>query len=207
MCGRYSLTTDPEQLAERFGVQQRLESFEPNHNVRPTQEAPVVIERDGERQLVLMRWGLIPSWAEDMSIGARMINARAETVAEKSSFKNSLRKYRCLVPADGFYEWQTTGKKKQPFVFQVDGGDIFALAGLYSNWKRPDGQWLQSYTIITTEPNELVAPVHNRMPVGLPRDAEALWLDPTLDDPHALQAFLRSFDADRMRMQPVVGAL
>lgn len=208
MCGRYSTgNTDAASLRERFAVQQGLESLRPSSNIKPTQDAPVVIARDGDRELTLMRWGLIPAWAKDTMIGSKTFNARAETVAEKPSFRQAFRRRRCLVPGTGFYEWQGEGRHKTPYRFSVGDDEIFAFAGLYETWRQPTGELLYTYTIITTTPNELVAPVHNRMPVILPRDAEAMWIDPGFEDTDHLQALLAPYPADAMQMQPVDGAL
>ena len=208
MCGRYSSDgIDVSALAERFDVQNTLEEFVPNHNIKPTQDAPVVVERDGNRELALMQWGLIPGWAKDPKIGYKMFNARAETVGEKPAFKSSFRRKRCLIPATGFYEWQHEGRGKVPYLFTVGDHEIFGFAGLYDSWRAPNGEVLYTYTLITTMPNELVAPVHNRMPVILPRDKEQLWIDPELEDPHFLQSLLEPYPADLMQMTKVEGKL
>ena len=162
---------------------------------------PVVI-LDQERQLALFRWGLIPFWADDPSIGNRLINARAETIAQKPSFRDAFKKRRCLVPADSFYEWQKTDSGKQPTRIMLRSEEPFAFAGLWEHWKSPEGQEIYSYTIITTSPNELVAPVHNRMPVVLPRDGEGAWLDPQTH-PADLHELLQPFDATKMQLYPV----
>jgi putative SOS response-associated peptidase YedK len=154
-----------------------------------------------------MRWGLIPPWAKDASIASKLFNARAETVAEKASFRNAFRKRRCLVPATGFYEWRTEGKTKTPFRFVVDDGAPFAFAGLHETWRDHAGETIQSYTLITTTPNELVAPIHNRMPVILTRDAEEIWLDPGFEDADYLQSLLVPYAADAMDMEQVEGSL
>lgn len=208
MCGRYSTTnTDAAVLRERFAVQNRLETFTPSLNVKPTQEAPVVISCDGDQVLTAMRWGLIPPWAKDAAIASKTFNARAETVAEKPSFRHAFRRRRCLVPAVGFYEWQHEGGRKVPYEFGVDDGDVFAFAGLYEMWRSPSGKTCQTYTIITTTPNDLVAPIHNRMPVILPRAVEAVWLDPQFEDTAYLQSLLVPYPANAMRMRPVDGTL
>lgn len=208
MCGRYTTTnTDAAVLRERFAVQRSIEAFTPSHNVKPTQDAPVVIARDGDRELASMRWGLIPAWAKEATIGGKMFNARAETVAEKPSFRHAFRRRRCLVPATGFYEWQADGRHKVPREFVVGDGEVFAFAGLYETWRNPGGDPIHSYAIITTTPNELVAPIHNRMPVILPRDTEAVWLDPDFEDVGFLQSLLVPFPADAMQMRTVAGPL
>lgn len=170
-------------MAERFGVQQVLFAPEARYNIAPTQPVPVVVERataGSERIRVLeqFQWGLVPSWAKDPGIGAKMINARSETVREKPSFRSAVKYRRCIVPADGFYEWDKSGGNKQPYLFRRADGDTFGFAGLWEEWNAPDGSPLQTCTILTTSANETVARVHDRMPVILrTRDDEAEWLD------------------------------
>lgn len=209
MCGRY--TSDGiavQQLIERYEAQPKaLEDYVPNPNIKPTQHAPVVVAHDGGRDVALMQWGLVPFWAKDPKIGYKMFNARAETIADKPAFKHAFKRKRCLVPATGFYEWKQEGRGKVPYRFTVGEHEIFSFAGLYETWRTPDGGTLYSYTIITTTPNELVANVHDRMPVLLPRDHEQPWLDPSLDDPFFLQTLLQPFAAAAMRMTKVEGAL
>jgi len=205
MCGRYALAA-PENLAERFSADAMLEVLAPTFNVAPTRWMPVVV-RNSPNRLELMRWGLIPSWAKDASIGARMINARAETLAEKPAFKRLFKSRRCLVPATGFYEWRQEGAGKQPYFIRLADGDTFAFAGLYDFWRDPDGNPVRSYTIITTEPNAVVAPIHNRMPVILSPEAEPDWVDPAVDDLDYLQTLLVPYPAARMVAYPVSKAV
>lgn len=179
MCGRYTLAVSPAQLAARFEVAPL--ALQPRYNIAPTQPAPVVRLSNGARELALLRWGLIPSWANDAAIGARLINARSETVLEKPAFRTAFRRRRCLIPASGFYEWQQQTSGKQPFYFTPVDGDLMAFAGLWEQWRAPDGAVVESYTILTTAANEIVAPIHDRMPVILPPDLDALWLDPAAD--------------------------
>ena len=201
MCGRFTLTVDSGAIAKAFGVAPSLQT-EPRYNVAPTQEV-VSILHDETKHLEALRWGLIPSWSKEESIGARMINARAETLAEKPSFKRLLQGRRCLIVADGFYEWKKEQGGKTPMYFTLPDHDLFAFAGLWDVWKRPDGQQLHTCTIITTEPNELVATVHNRMPVILPKDAQEEWLDPAQHDVHVLQQLLKAYTASEMFVHPV----
>jgi putative SOS response-associated peptidase YedK len=196
MCGRYTLTTPPELIADLFDVE-GVPTFAPRWNVAPTQEAAVVrVPGPGaKRRLDFLRWGLVPAWAEDPSIGNRMINARAETAAEKPSFKRSLQKQRCLVLADGFYEWRKDGKVKQPIWIHRSDGRPFAFAGLWANW-RPRGApreepALETFTILTTTPNDLMKPIHDRMPVILAPEDFGLWLDPKVVDPAQVTPLLR----------------
>jgi putative SOS response-associated peptidase YedK len=195
MCGRYSLVPKAD-FAERFGVENLQLDLEPRYNIAPTQTTPV-ITRNSPNRAEEMRWGLVPFWAKDPSIGNKMINARAETVAEKPAFRKALAARRCLVPASGFYEWKRDAGGKVPhYIFLRDTGS-FAFAGLYEIWKDQDGQVLKTYTIITTTPNELMETIHNRMPVILSREDEGLWLDKEAEIP-ALLALLRPYPAEQM---------
>jgi putative SOS response-associated peptidase YedK len=201
MCGRYTLTVDIETVAKTFGVPATLETT-PRYNIAPTQEV-VTIMRNGSPHLAWLRWGLIPSWSKDESIGSRMINARAETLAEKPSFRSLLRSKRCLVIADGFYEWKKENGFKTPMYIGLKSGEPFAFAGLWDHWRNPDGQQVLSCTIITTEPNELVATIHNRMPAILLPEAREEWLDPGMQDDHALTHWLAPYPAAEMTARPV----
>jgi putative SOS response-associated peptidase YedK len=197
MCGRFTLATDLDELEERFSFHAANLSCKPRYNIAPSQPVLTLIGGD-ERRAGLLRWGLIPSWAKDPAIGDRMINARAETVAEKPSFRRALQKRRCLVLADGFYEWKKEGKKKTPMYIRLKSQEPFGFAGLWETWKSPDGESIHSCTIITTTPNSLMEPIHNRMPVLLPRDAEALWLDRSIEDPARLLPLLIPYPAEAM---------
>ncbi|MGE0681240.1 MAG: SOS response-associated peptidase [Candidatus Binatia bacterium] len=197
MCGRFTLTTDLGDLEERFSFHVVNLSFKPHYNIAPSQQVLTVIGAE-ERRAGLLRWGLIPSWAKDSSIGNRMINARAETVAEKPSFRRALQKRRCLVLADGFYEWKTEGKKKTPMYIALTDHKPFGFAGLWETWKSPEGETIHSCTLITTTPNALMESIHTRMPVILPRDAEAAWLDRSLEDPARLLPLLVPYPANNM---------
>lgn len=201
MCGRFSIFADPERLAERFDATLPPQGLAPRYNAAPTQDLPVILNQEADA-IQLLRWGLVPFWAKDPSIGNRMINARAETLAEKPSFRNALQKRRCLVLADGFYEWQQTDDGKIPLRITLASGEPFAFAGLWETWRSPDGESLRTFTIITTEPNELLATIHNRMPALLLPEHEQLWLD---DHAHqeAWLAALRPYPAERMAAYPV----
>ncbi|MBZ5722743.1 MAG: SOS response-associated peptidase [Acidobacteriia bacterium] len=203
MCGRYRLSRRKEFLAEHFGADFADLDWEPRYNIAPTQPVPVVRRDDRGMtfNVSLMRWGLIPSWAGDTS--APMINARCETAASKPSFREPLQRRRCLIPADGFYEWQRAAKVKQPFCFEVGEGAIFAFAGLWDRWRDPNGQVIESCTILTTTPNELLADVHDRMPVILAADSYDRWLDPTMQDAASAVGLLKPFDSNLMRRYPV----
>ena len=195
MCGRYSLIADLGELAQRFEFDGDWLAFESAYNVAPTQDVLTVV--GGEtRRAGFMRWGLIPWWAKSASIGSRMINARAETVAQKPAFRDALRRRRCLVLADGFYEWRRTGSARTPMRVVMRSGEPFAFAGLWSVWRDPDGARIPSCAIITTAANDLLRPIHDRMPVVLPRDMEAFWLDGSIDDPGALGSVLAPYPDD-----------
>jgi len=205
MCGRFSQTATLTTITRRFGVQTpRAESaaWTPHYNIAPTQTV-VVVGDDGQRYLTEMHWGLIPSWAQDPAIGNRMINARAETVATKATFRVALRKRRCLVVADGFYEWQKRVRSKQPFYIVLKSREPFGFAGLWESWTSPDGKEIKSCTIITTEANELLKPIHDRMPVILTHEAEAIWLDPTIQEAASLLPLLKPYPAEEMEAHPV----
>jgi len=178
MCGRYYFFTPADIVAGRFGLA-ASPSLRPRFNIAPQSEAPVILPGEGTRRLVAMRWGLVPSWSKDPASAYRMINARAETAPEKPSFRGPFRRQRLLVPADGFFEWKREGESKRPFALRLVSRVPFAMAGLWDRWKTPDGGELLSFTILTTSANPLVSSVHDRMPVILPKEAEAAWLDPT----------------------------
>ena len=198
MCGRYSLKADIAQLAMRFEFAADEAIHEPAYNIAPTQQV-LTVTNDGERRASYMRWGLIPFWAKDAKIGYRMINARGETVAEKPSFRTALRKRRCLILADGFYEWQKLGgKQKRPMRIVLKSGEPFAFAGLWETWKDPEGEMVKSCTIITTAANDFLRPIHDRMPVILPRESESFWLDKDVEDPLALTSVIAPYP-DSMR--------
>ncbi len=189
MCGRYTIYTDLTQLAERFGFDVGDVDLLPSYNVAPTQSVLTVVHNEGNHA-GLMRWGLIPSWAKDMSVGSRMINARAETVAEKPSFRAALTRRRCLVIADGFYEWQKTATGKRPMRIAMEDGRPFAFAGLWEVWKSPDSGLVKSCTIITTSATDRLQSIHARMPVILTPDAEEPWLDGSIEDTAVLSQHL-----------------
>jgi putative SOS response-associated peptidase YedK len=204
MCGRFTLTVDPADLREAFDGYIFPAKFAPRFNIAPTQPI-LAISNDGKKAVDFFVWGLIPSWSKDPTIGSRLINARAETLAEKPSFRGAFKYKRCLILADGFYEWKTVPgtKTKIPHFIFLKSRAPFAFAGLWDEWHSPDGGSLRSATIITTDPNELMATIHNRMPVILnPRDY-AKWLDPTPQTPANLQPLLQPFPADMMSAYPV----
>ena len=204
MCNRYRLTHSKQYLAERFEAWDEVED-RPRYNIAPTQPVVTVRKEHGKktRKFTTMHWGLIPSWAKDTSIGTRTLNARSETVTTTPAFRQSILTKRCLIPADGFYEWQKMGSVKQPYCFEVGEGDVFAFAGLWDQWKSPDGQIIESCTILTTTLNNLVAEMHDLMPVIVPPDKYDVWLDPDVNDFNVIREILRPYDANLMRRYPV----
>ncbi len=181
MCGRYASSRRPEDLVSYFEVADPPEEvLAPSWNVAPTDPVSIVAVRDGRRQLRVARWGLVPSWAKDPKVGARFINARAETLADKPAFRAAYARRRCLVPADGYYEWQREGTGKQPWFLSDGAGDPLAMAGLYELWRATDGPWLVSCTIVTTSAPDELGEIHDRTPLLVPRDAWTTWLDPEL---------------------------
>jgi putative SOS response-associated peptidase YedK len=226
VCGRFVTASSPALLAERFGVDEvAIEGeTEPNYNVAPREQVSVVRERDGRRVLSRLRWGLVPSWAKDPSIGDRMINARAEGLATKPAYKRSFAKKRCIIPADGFYEWRVIAPpatpkgrpKKQPAFIHRRDGEPMAFAGLWDVWRVPDGleidgvgfdRWLRSCVIVTTRANDLLAPLHDRMPVLLPEAAWSSWLDPANDDVASLAELLVPAPDAELELWPVSTAV
>lgn len=205
MCGRFSQSQSAGAIAQAFQVD--VPPLTPRYNIAPTQPVATVLRtpEHQDRQFRMLHWGLIPSWAKDKKIGARLINARAETVAEKPAFRSAFRKQRCLVLADGFYEWQQqeNHKQKQPFYFRFQDGRPFAFAGLWEHWEDANGDELESCTLLTTQANELMRPIHNRMPVILdPKDYD-LWLDLEMKNPELLQPLLHLYATQEMMAYPV----
>ena len=189
MCGRFTLISNIGELQLRFGFAMEPPETQPRYNIAPTQQVLTVVN-DGERRGELMRWGLVPSWAKDVKIGNRMINAVSETAASKPAFRSAFRRRRCLVLADGFFEWRKEGKQRIPLYFSQKSGEPMAFAGLWENWQSPEGEWIRSCTILTTAANSFIEPIHNRMPVILSAETEPLWLDPLTDTPANLEPLL-----------------
>jgi putative SOS response-associated peptidase YedK len=203
MCGRFALTTPASTIAEIFKVDV-LPDLLPRYNVAPTTEVLCVVQDEGKRELQSFRWGLIPGWAKDRKIAASTLNARADTVATKPAFRAAFKRRRLLVVADGFYEWQKDGKRKIPHLIQMDDGRPFGMAGLWERWTDPDsGEVLRTCSIVTTGPNELMGPIHDRMPVILPPETWDTWLDPAVDDPARLGELLVPFPAGSMKERRV----
>lgn len=204
MCGRFALFSPEEMLSAMFGVEGA--GFpSPSYNIPPTRDIAAVraaAEGAARRELALLRWGLIPSWAKDPAIGNRMINARAETAPDKPAFRSAFRLRRCLVPADGFYEWRKAGARKQPYFVRMADGRPFAIAALWELWAGPDGE-IASCTLLTTDANERLAPIHDRMPVILSPADYGAWLDPELDKPATLLPLLRPYPPGEITAFPV----
>ena len=202
MCARYTMTLPDEALSKLYGLA-RFAEFEPRFNIAPAQRVPVVrLDPEGERELVLMQWGLVPAWARDIPIGAKLINARSETVAEKPAFRRAFQRRRCLMPADGFYEWQPTNGRKQPVYIRLVGGEPFAFASLWEAWTSPDGEVLETCTLLTTEPNELMRPIHNRMPVIVRAESYETWMSVEAK-PADLMGLFKPFSSEAMEAWPV----
>jgi putative SOS response-associated peptidase YedK len=205
MCGRYRLSRRKRLVEEYFDSVSGEEDWSPRFNIAPTQPIPVIRQnpKNPVRELSLVRWGLIPSWAKDSSIAAKMINARSETAGTKPAFRDALKFRRCMIPADAFYEWKNTGSTKQPYCFEVNDGELFAFAGLWDRWKNPSGVWVETCSILTTTPNAMTSAVHDRMPVILDPDSYDLWLDPGMTNVGAASDLLKPYDARLMRCFPI----
>ena len=207
MCGRYQIVTDAKALYEAFQVEAQLEAGPlARYNVAPATDQLVILQEGGQRVARWHRWGLIPHWAKDKTIGYKTINARGESVAAKPAFRAALRQRRCLVPATGFYEWKVLADGKQPYMIRLKDGGLFSFAGLWESWAGPEGE-VRTFSIITTEPNALMARIHDRMPVILPRAQYARWLDPALRDPAAIQPLIASYPAGELEAIPVGRAI
>jgi putative SOS response-associated peptidase YedK len=204
MCGRYRLSRRKQLIQEYFDTSEEVD-WEPRYNIAPSQRVGIIRQDRAkpERRFSLARWGLIPYWAKDSSIGYKLINARSETVTSKPAFREAFERRRCLIPADGFYEWKREGQTKQPFHFGLQDDSLFAFAGLWDRWKDASGQMVESCSILTTTPNSLLADVHNQMPVILSPEHYDLWLDPGFKRTEAFKEMLSPFDATLMKRYPV----
>jgi putative SOS response-associated peptidase YedK len=203
MCGRYRLSRRKQVVEEYFESASEEEDWSPRYNIAPTQPVPTVRQAGANRILSAMRWGLVPSWASDLSIGARLINGRSESVLEKPAFRDAFRLRRCLIPADGFYEWRKAGKERHPFHFAMKDGSLFAFAGVWDRWKSPGGPVVESCSILTTSANKLLDDMHDRMPVILPRHLYQAWLSAPGSEAERLAELLVPFDATLMRRHAV----
>ncbi len=202
MCGRFVRKRSSKLLAAEFGAAHISDELQPSFNIAPTHNVAVIVN-DAARKLVSMRWGLVPASATDPKIGSRLINARAETLTERTAFKSAFMMRRCLIIADGFYEWQKAGGSKTPMLIELKSQRSFGFAGLYETWTSPLGERLTTCTIITTEPNALVRDIHDRMPVILPKEVEDFWLDPSVGDHRRLLDILSPYPAGQMDAYPV----
>ena len=209
MCGRFTQQFTWQELHALYGLTNVPQNIEPRYNLAPTEKAWVVRHdpKTGGRTLEALRWGLVPHWAKDLSIGAKMINARGETLATTPAFRDAFRERRCIIPASGFYEWKKTGAAKQPYAIVPADARVFAFAGLWSSWREKtaggEAEWIRTCAIVTGEPNELLAPIHNRMPVILPRETWPAWLGEEQASADELQSLLKPYQADRMRAYPI----
>jgi putative SOS response-associated peptidase YedK len=197
MCGRYGLAADEKTLLDRYELPSEMVGFKPRYNIAPTQNLPVITNQD-KKKIEIMKWGLIPFWAKDIRIGQKMINARAEGIESKPSFRKPIKSQRCLVPASYFFEWMRTEEGKVPYLIRVKDEDVFSFAGLYDEVIDAEGKPLRSFTIITTEPNSLMSKIHNRMPVILKKEDEAKWLNPDLTETDEILKFLKPYSANDM---------
>ena len=202
MCSRYTLISSISELQGRFGFVMDSPAPEPRYNIAPTEQVLAVVN-EGVRKGEMMRWGLVPSWAKDIKIGSRMINAVSETAATKPSFRSAFRRRRCLVLADGFYEWRREGKQRVPLYFSLKSGEPMAFAGLWESWQSPAGEWVRSCAVLTTTANEFIASTHHRMPVILSAETEPLWLDPLTETPDTLEPLLIPAPADSLDAREV----
>lgn len=202
MCGRFELHSAFEIIARLFGLTGSF-TMPGGYNIAPGQDIAIILNVGGQNRLSLCRWGFVPSWCKELNEGYKMINARAETIAEKPSFRDAFSCQRCLVVADGFYEWKHEGGKKRPFYIHRRDGKPFGMAGLYNRWKSPEGEEVCTGTIITTNANEVLAPIHDRMPVILPMDKAGLWLDPAVHEKEKLLPLLKPYRADEMELYEV----
>jgi putative SOS response-associated peptidase YedK len=208
MCGRFVSTSPPDEIAKYFDAEPPAEeTIEPSFNVAPTNDVWAVLVAEGERKVEALRWGLVPFWAKNLAAGAKMINARAETVAEKNAYKRAFLKRRCIIPADGFYEWAKVPeeKRKQPMFIHRPDGEMYAFAGLYEVWRNPDtpGEEVHSCTILTGAANDAMAKIHDRMPIMLPPSEWQTWLDPEMNDVEQLQKLLVAAPVSLISMHPV----
>lgn len=203
MCGRFSLVAPLKEIALRFDARTVEDQWKPRYNIAPGQPVLTVISEKDRNSLVFMTFGFVPHWAREKPTGYTMINAKAETIAEKPSYRDSFKHKRCIIPADGFYEWEQTDEGKQPYRFTLKGDALFGFAGIWDTWTDPEGRSRNTLAIITTEGNALTKKLHDRMPVILKRKDETAWLDPTLTEPDKLTPLLASYPAKEMVMYPV----
>lgn len=204
MCGRFVRYVSVPEAADVFNAEAAAAELKPSYNITPGQDIAVIVN-NGRNILIPCRWGFIPSWAKEPAVGYKMINTRAETITEKASFKSAFKRQRCLIIANGFYEWRKDGKKRTPFYIHLKNRNIFGFAGLYNVWNSPEGARICTTTIITTAANEFLGPIHNRMPDIIPRDKERLWLDPAVEQSEKLLALLRPYPSGELEFSEVSG--
>lgn len=202
MCGRYALHSELNVLQQQFNLDISRLDYSPHYNIAPSQQV-LTVTGNGKRRAESMRWGLIPFWAKEQKVGYRMINARSETLGERPAYRSSMRRQRCLILADGFFEWSRKGKGRTPMYIYMASGEPFAFAGLWSSWTSPDGSEIRSCTIVTTDANEAISPFHNRMPVILSPETESLWLDPYTETLADLCHLFKSAPTDLLEVYPV----
>ena len=202
MCGRYTLTADSTAIQLAFDLDNVTDELQPRYNIAPSQPVAVITNQN-PKELTHMKWGLVPSWSKDPKIGYKMINARSETAAEKPSFRSAFKRRRCLIPADGFYEWTKRDKQKVPMYIHLENHDLFAFAGLWETWQSPDGSELQTCTILTTEPNDLIRPLHHRMAVILEQEFYDTWLSPDEVPADVLMPMMKAYPQEIMRVYEV----
>ncbi|MBW3623287.1 MAG: SOS response-associated peptidase [Armatimonadetes bacterium] len=202
MCGRFTLKSTPQAIQKEFNLESIPADYQPRYNIAPTQPVAVIVEEGGGWELKAFKWGLIPFFAREPSMGSRLINARSETVAEKPAFRNAFRHRRCLVPTDGFYEWRQEPQRKIPKYIHREDNAPFAFAGLWERWDGDGDLRIYSCTILTTEANDLMRPIHDRMPVILPESARSFWMDPDAD-PDALKSLLRPYEGEELEAYTV----
>ncbi len=202
MCGRYTLTADADAIQLAFNLETVSDQLQPRYNIAPSQAVPI-ITNEKSHELTYVKWGLVPSWAKDPSVGYKMINARSETASEKPSFRSAFKRRRCLIPSDGFYEWTKQDKSKVPMYIHLEDNELFAFAGLWEVWQSPDGSELQTCTILTTEPNDLIKPLHHRMAVILEKSDYDTWLDSDEVPTDVLQSLMKPYPQEKMRVYEV----
>lgn len=206
MCGRFVLTANPEVIQQEFDLKTMPPELPARYNVAPTQPVAVITNEHAD-ELTFYKWGLIPSWSKDPTIASKLMNARSETAAEKPSFRTAFRRRRCIIPADGFYEWQQQGKEKIPQFIHMEGREVFGMAGLWEVWNSPDGSEIRTCTILTTEANAFMQPIHNRMPVILKKADYPLWLSPKEEPAALLQGLMKPYSGDNLTAYAVSKAV
>lgn len=203
MCGRFVRKETIEEIAKKFEIERKACDLPPSYNIAPTQSVAAIVHKDKARMLVDLKWGLVPPWSKDTSFASKLINARAETISEKASFKQAFKNRRCLIISNGFYEWQKSETGKQPTFIHLPNQELFVFAGLYEHWKAPEGGFVSTCTIITTQASEILSPIHHRMPVILPPEQYDFWLSKDVQDKVALSALLKAYPDEQTAFYPV----